>query len=153
MRELSVWHRTDPGCDITLILSSPGGSVIYGMAMFDHIRYLQSQGHRVTTKSLGYAASMAGILLQVGDERVMAKESWLLIHQISAGTSGSLGEIEDAVEWYKRMDERGLDIFYERSRGGKQPLSRAAIKKKYERKDWWLSSDEALKYGFCDRVE
>lgn len=154
MAKLSEWSRISPGCDITIVFSSPGGSVIAGLALFDHVRLLQTQGHHVTTVSLGYAASMAGILLQVGDERVMSRESWLLIHQGSAGAAGSMGEIEDTVNWYKRIDERILDIFYSRSHEGtpERPLSRATIKKRYERKDWWLSSDEALRHGFCDRV-
>jgi ATP-dependent Clp endopeptidase proteolytic subunit ClpP len=155
MAKLSEWHRRDGGCPITIVFSSPGGSVIHGMALFDHIRFIQSKGHRVTTVALGYAASMAGILLQVGDHRVMARESWLLIHQGSAGAMGSMGEIEDTVNWYKRIDARILDIFYTRSRAAnpEKPLSKSTLKKNYARKDWWLSSDEAYKHGFCDEVQ
>jgi ATP-dependent Clp endopeptidase proteolytic subunit ClpP len=152
---LSTWSRLDPGCEITIVFYSPGGSVTAGMALYDFIRDLQNHGHRIITKALGYAASMAGILLQVGDERVMGRESWLLIHQGSAGASGSMGEIEDTVDWFRRIDERILDIFYERAKQSNpaKPLSRATIKKRYERKDWWLDSAEALRHGFCDRVE
>jgi ATP-dependent protease ClpP protease subunit len=152
------WSRLDERpTEYEINFFSPGGSVIHGMALFDYIRRLQGEGFRFTTKALGYAASMAGILMQVGDRRVMARESWLLIHQGSAGAIGSMGEIEDTVEWFKKIDERILDIFYERSHregvDAAQPLSRTTIKKKYARRDWWLSSDVALKHGFVDEVE
>jgi len=154
MATLSEWSKLDPGCDIEIVFSSPGGSVLHGMALFDFIRGLQSKGHQITTRALGYAASMAGILMQVGDHRIMSRESWLLIHQGTAATSGSMGEIEDTVGWFKRIDDRILDIFFERSHMAdpEKPLARATIKKKYERKDWWLSSDECLKHGFCDEI-
>ena len=54
---------------------------------------------------------MAGILLQAGDIRIMGAESWLMIHEISFGASGKIGEIEDTVEWVKKIQERVVKIF------------------------------------------
>jgi len=156
MKQLAEWSRLDPGCEMEICFSSPGGAIIHGVALYDFIRQLQTNGHYITTRALGYAASMAGILLQVGDHRIMAKESWLLIHQGSGGAVGSMGEVEDTVAWFQRIRERIVDIFYDRSHAegvnAEKPLGRATIKKKYERKDWWLSSEEALKHGFCDEI-
>jgi ATP-dependent Clp endopeptidase proteolytic subunit ClpP len=145
--KLSTWHRINPRCDITLVLNSPGGSVVSGMALFDFLSELKRSGHHLTTVSRGYAASMAGTLLQAGDVRIMGPEASLLIHQGSFGAVGSVGEVEDTVEWVKKLQERILDIFAERS-----TLTRSQIKRRWHRKDWWLLSDEALKFGFCDAV-
>ena len=145
--ELTTWHRLGPSCDITIVFNSPGGEVISGMNLFDHIRYLRAKGHHITTVCMGYAASMAGILMQAGDKRVMGRESYLLIHEVSFMAAGSMGDVEDTVEWVKKVQERVLDIFAERS-----TMSRASIKKKWTRKDWWLSSTEALKAGFVDEI-
>jgi ATP-dependent protease ClpP protease subunit len=90
---------------------------------------------------------MAGILLQAGDVRIMGKESWLLIHQVSFGASGSFGEVEDTTKWVDRIQDRVLDIFASRSK-----MSKAQIKRKWNRTDWWISSDEALKLGFVDET-
>lgn len=147
MSALSVWNRIDPKCKIEIVFTSPGGDIIHGMALYDYLQYLRREGHHLTTVSLGYAASMAGILLQAGDVRAMSAESWLLIHEASFGTSGSYGDVVDTVDWVKRIQDRILDIFAERSK-----LSKRAIKNKWHRKDWWLSSSEALKYGFCDEI-
>lgn len=151
---LAMWSRLDPECDIEIVFNSPGGSVIDGMALFDFITGLRAAGHRITTVARGYAASMAGILLQAGDHRVIGRESYLMIHEISAGTGGKIGEIQDAVKFYERICERVVDIFVDRSKDaeGKPRCSKATFTKNWKRIDWWLDSAEALKYGFVDEI-
>lgn len=151
---LTYWMRTSPGCDIEIVFNSPGGSVVDGMALFDFIQQVRREGHKVTTTALGIAASMAGILLQAGDVRRMGKEAWVLIHQASFGAIGSYGEVEDRLKWVEKVQERILDIFAERAAtsGAEHPMTRNRIKKNWERKDWWISSDDCLKYGFVDEV-
>lgn len=157
MAKLAEWARLDSngGADMTIVFCSPGGSVIDGMALFDYIQELRRDGHRITTKALGYAASMAGILLQAGDDRVMAKESWLMIHEAAFSAFGKTAEVEDTVDWVKRVQNRILNIFAERAAasGVDKPITKAQLKNRWHRKDWWLSSDEALGWGLVDRVE
>ena len=147
MVRLTQWHRLYPGQPIKIVFTSGGGSVIDGMALFDYIQELRREGHLVTTATLGLAASMAGILLQAGDIRVMGKEAWLMIHEASFGAQGKTGEVEDTVEWIKKVQDRVLDIFAARS-----DMTKAQIKAKWLRKDWWISSDEALKLGLIDKI-
>lgn len=147
MTQLDVWKRVDPGCPITIVFNSPGGGVIDGMALFDYILQLRASGHKVTTKAMGFAASMAGILLQAGDVRQMGREAYLLIHEISTVTGGTMGQIEDEVTFLKKIQSRIVDIFAERAK-----ISRARIEKGWKRKDWWLDSTEALKLGFVDEI-
>lgn len=152
IRFLRQWDRLEPECDLRIIFNSPGGSVTHGMALFDELVTLSKRGggsHHVTTVIRGYAASMAGILLQAGDHRVSGAESYLMIHEIAAGTGGKIGEIKDDVKFYDRICERVVDIFVDRS-GGK--ISKANFKKRWERQDWWLDSAEALKLGFIDEI-
>lgn len=144
---LDLWHRLEPACPIEIIFNSPGGGVIPGMALFDYITNIRKQGHKVTTVALGYAASMAGILLQAGDRRIMGSEAYLLIHEVNALAMGSMGAIEDEVEFLKKIQSRILDIF-----AGRSKLSKATIRRKWRRKDWWLSSAEAKKLGFVDAI-
>ena len=159
MDKLTTWHRLEPGCDITIVMNSPGGDVIDGFALFDHILWIREQGHKVTMVVRGMAASMAGILLQAATERVVGKDAWVLIHRAAFGAMGKSFEIEDRVEWVKRVESRIIDIFVERARGAEEagtadcPLTKAKIKKNWERKDWWLTSDECVRYGVADRVD
>jgi ATP-dependent Clp endopeptidase proteolytic subunit ClpP len=145
--QLVHWHRTRPGEAIEIIFNSPGGSVVDGFALWDVLRDIRAKGHTITTVSYGMAASMAGILLQAGDVRVMGKESWLMLHEISFGASGKIGDIEDTVGWADKIQKRVADIFAERS-----TLTAKQILNRIKRKDLWLSSDEALKLGLIDGV-
>jgi len=147
--KLTEWHRQNPMCDIEIVFTSPGGSVIDGFVLFDFVRGLSASGHKVTVGVLGMAASMAGILLQMGDHRWVGREGWVMIHRAAFGAQGKTFEIEDEVEWVRRVEARILNIFVERS-GGR--LTAAKIKRNWDRKDWWLTSDEALALGVVDEV-
>lgn len=147
MQKLSQWHRQDDEASMEIIFSSPGGNIFEGMALFDFILDLRSQGHYITTGAAGMAASMAGILLQAGDYRWIGEQSWLLIHRASFGAFGSTYQIEDEVELIKRIEERILEIFLKRSN-----LTKRKIQRNWERKDWWLSADDALEHGLIDEI-
>lgn len=152
--QLNAWTRQKPKCDLEIVFCSPGGSVIDGMRLFDYILWLRKKGHKVVTAALGEAASMAGILLQAGDVRVMGREAWVLIHEASFGAQGKTGDMEDRVKWVKRVQERILNIFAERSQGcnPEKPLTKAMIKRSWHKSDWWLSSEECLRHGIVDEV-
>lgn len=148
IESVGFWTRKRPGCDITIIFNSPGGGVFEGLALYDFIRDLRSRGHKVITKSVGMAASMGGILLQAGDERVMGPNAYMLIHEVSSGAIGKTSELEDALEFTTRLQEKLLNILAERS-----TMTVAQIKRKWKKKDWWLDAQEALELGFIDRIE
>ena len=147
LKQLTEWSRLSPECSMDVIFASPGGSIIDGFELFDHIQHLRNEGHHVTTGTLGYAASMAGILLQAGSTRWVGQQAWIMIHRAAFGAWGKTYEIEDEVKFVKRMEERILDIFTSRSK-----LTRNKIKRNWERKDWWISSDEALELGLVDEI-
>jgi ATP-dependent protease ClpP protease subunit len=147
---LARWHRLDPTCDIEIVFNSPGGSVIAGMALFDAIHRLSLRakgGHKVTVGVAGYAALMAGILVQAADVRWIGRESYFMIHEVSAGTGGKIGEMKDDVKFYDAICDRVVKIFVARA-GGK--ITKPTFERRWRRQDWWLLSDEALKLGFVD---
>lgn len=156
--KLDAWHRDDPTCDMTIIFDSPGGSVIPGFHLFDHILGLREHGHHITTVTRGYAASMGGILLQSGDKRVMGRNAHLMIHEVSFGAQGKIGDVEDWVEFAKLLWNRALDIFAERcaeadASVATKKLSRRSLDTRSRRKNWWISANDALAYGLVDSVQ
>lgn len=147
LAELGRWTRRFPGKPIKLIVNSPGGSVIAGLALFDYIQELRANGHHVTVVALGMAASMGGILLQAGDKRVIGKHAMLLIHEVSSGTSGKVSEMGDSLEFSNKLWDKLSKILAERSK-----LSPAQVKRKSYKKDWWLDAEEAVELGFADEI-
>ena len=147
IRRLTEWSRITPECDIEIIFSSPGGSIIDGFELFDFLQDLRSKGHHITTGTLGMAASMAGILLQAGDVRWVGGQAWIMIHRAAFGAFGKTYEVEDEVEFVKRIEGRILDIFTARSK-----LTKQKIKRNWDRKDWWISADEGLEMQLVDEI-
>lgn len=145
---LGNWtRRPTESKELTIVLNSPGGSVIHGLALFDFLDQVRDSGWKITTVARGMAASMGGVLLQSGDERIIGKNANLLIHEVSTLGIGKLSEIEDEIKFTKKLQERLLDILASRS-----TMNKDQIKNKWRRKDWWLSSEEAVELGFADRI-
>ena len=156
--KLTFWHRTKPDTPIEIVFNSPGGGVFAGMDLFDFIHDLTEDGHEVTTVARGYAASMGGILLQAGTNRVMGKEAYILIHEVSTWAAGKVGEIEDEYLFLKKISDRVVNIFAARAKAAGEagtasaPISVAQLRKNWNRTDWWLDSTEALKLGIVDQL-
>jgi len=154
MDMLNYWHRTEPGCPMEIVFYSGGGEVLPGMRLFDHIRWLEKEGHAVTTVAMGFAASMGGVLLQAGNKRIMGREAYVLIHELSFGVFGDMGDVEDQVEMAKMIQRRVIDIFCSRAAKTRRPghLTPAMMKRRWTRKDWWLDSDLCYKLGIVDEI-
>lgn len=162
LMQMAVWDRHDPNCDMHIVMNSPGGSVIDGMHLFDQIIAYSKRPwdtkdligapkgtHNTTISVRGYAASMAGILLQAADKRIIGPQSYLMIHEVSTFCHGKIGEVKDEVDFIDKISENVTDIFVRRS-GGK--VTKSQFKKLWDRKDVWLTANEALKYGFVDEI-
>lgn len=157
--QMAVWHRQDPKCAMTVKINSPGGSVFDGMHLFDEIsamslrtwdkRKLPRGAHHTTVIGRGMTASMAGILLQAFDTRIVGPECWVLIHEISTYSHGKISEIKEDSKFWDKVSDRVADIFVRRSAG---KITKATFKRKWNGKDWWMSSEEALGYGFVDAI-
>jgi ATP-dependent Clp endopeptidase proteolytic subunit ClpP len=147
MGELGVWSREYPGAPLTVIFNSPGGTVTDGLALFDYLLHLRSLGHNLTTIALGEAASMGGVLLQAGDDRVVGPNAMLLIHEVSAGTEGKVSQMADDLKLFKVLQEKLLKILAKRSK-----LTTTNIKRRWKKTDWWLDAQQAITLGFADSV-
>lgn len=152
LSHLSQVHKADSEAPMDIIVNSPGGSVFAGNEAMDTIYNYSLRGggkHKVTMTVRGMAASMGGIMLQIADERVMGAQSFCLIHEVASMAIGKVGDLKDEIELLDKMSSRVVDLFVERS-GGK--ITKKKFLELSKRKDWWLSADECLKFGFVDRI-
>jgi|SRR5690606_5487669 len=147
MESMERFATLNPGADITLILNSPGGSVFDGFALFDKLRSLSARGHRIVTECHGMAASMASILMQAGDRRVMGPESFQMLHEVSTGAIGKASELADTAKLAERLTARAADIYARRG-----TLSAAEFLERMERRDYWLEATECLELGLVDEI-
>lgn len=150
--QLTAMARQEPGCAIELQINSPGGSIFDGFALIDFLRDLRKNGHQITVVGFGMVASMAGVILQAADRRVMGANSLLLIHEGSLGAVGDFGKVEDRVKLMGIMHARILELFESRAKPINAKTTKAFIKRNWQRKDWWMTANDALKLGFVDEV-
>lgn len=131
--------------EINLYINSPGGSVSAGMAIYDTINFIKSD---VRTTCVGLAASMAAIILAAGTKgkRESLPNSEIMIHQPLGGVEGQASEIKIVAEHIENTKHKLNKI-----------LSHLT-KQKYEKvindtdRDYYLSAQEAKKYGIIDSI-
>ena len=135
----------DPKKDISFYINSPGGQVSAGFAILDTMNHIQPH---VSTVCVGMAASMAAVLLSAGEKgkRYALPNAEIMIHQPHGGAEGQAADIEITAKQIIKMRER-LNKILAKNTG--QKLDR--IEKDVDR-DYFMSSDEALKYGVVDKV-
>jgi len=133
--------------EIHLYISSPGGSVNAGLAIYDTMRHLPCP---IVTTCVGYAASFGTILLMAGDrgQRRALPHARIHMHQplIQGGIGGQATDIDiQAREILHTRDV--LNEIIQHHTG--QTLER--IKRDTER-DYFMSAKEAIEYGIIDEV-
>lgn len=148
MDTIGKWSRRFPGEKITIILNSPGGSVLDGLALYDFLRHLSNNGHFITVKVYGMAASMGGIILQAGDKRIVGAEAEMLIHEVSSGTRGKVSSMEESVKFTARLWDKLTKILAKRSK-----MTDKQIKRKAHKTELWMPASEIVRLGFADEVE
>ena len=143
--EILLLAAKDPKRDIKLYINTPGGSVTAGLAIYDTMQYVDCD---VSTICVGMAASMGATLLAAGTKgkRFALPNSEVLLHQVAGGITGQATEIEIGAKQILKI-KRKLNEILARHTG--QPLSK--IEKDTDR-DFYLSADEAKKYGIIDEV-
>ena len=72
--------------DINIYISSPGGSIVSGLAIYDTINMINS---KVNTIVVGMAASMGAFILSSGTgKRIALPNAEIMIHQPYGGMEG-----------------------------------------------------------------
>lgn len=144
---LGLWSRRDPGAEIRIVINSPGGHVVEGLALFDFLGELRALGHHLTTVVIGQAASFGAILMQAGDVRLIGHNASVLLHEIRWGISGPISYLEDDLEFGRSLQRRLLTIL-----AGRSSLSEDEIAARWSRKDWWLTAEEVVEIGLADGI-
>lgn len=143
--QLLFLEADDPKKDVSIYISSPGGSVTAGFAIYDTIKYIKPE---VSTICVGLAASMGAFLLGAGTKgkRMALPNAEIMIHQPLGGIKGQAEDIRIHAEHIIRTRAKLNGIMAEMTG---QPL--ATIEKDTDR-DYYMTAEEAKKYGLIDRV-
>lgn len=143
--QLLFLESDDPEKDINFYINSPGGSVTAGMAIYDTMQYIKPD---ISTVCIGQAASMASLLLAAGTKgkRYSLPNSRIMIHQPLGGAQGQASDIEIQAKEILRMKETLNQMLASHT---DQDIKK--IRKDTDR-DYFMSGEEAKKYGLIDQV-
>ena len=145
---------------IVLHSFSLGGDWYDGMVIYDAIKY---SACKFVIISYGIAASMASLIPQAvfpqGKRITMPNCDWM-IHEGYTATQGTYRQVLSGAQWDTILRSRTYQMYTEPCmqtgeffKDKKQSQVKSYIKRKLESKeDWWMSSEDSIKYGFCDHI-
>lgn len=143
--QLLYLDHTDPKKDIHLYINSPGGSVSAGLAIIDTMNFIKSD---VSTICVGIAASMGALILSSGKKgkRFSLSNSEVMIHQVMGGTEGQASDIAINAKHILRTKDTLNKILAQNTNKKSDQVEKDSDR------DYWMTSDEAKKYGIVDDI-
>ncbi|MDF1519957.1 MAG: ATP-dependent Clp protease proteolytic subunit [Brevefilum sp.] len=143
--QLLYLSREDPESGIQMYINSPGGQVYSGMAIYDTMRMIPN---KISTVAVGVAASFGTVLLAAGTkgQRYALPHATIHMHQPLGGAQGQASDIEIQAKEILRLKERINQILADATG---QTVD--TIIKDTER-DFYMSAEDAVKYGLVDKV-
>jgi len=144
--QLLFLEAEDPERDISIYINSPGGSISDGLAIYDTMQYVKPD---IQTICIGMAASMGAVLLTAGTEgkRSSLPNSKIMIHQPAGGFRGTASDIEIQTNEILKERNRLYGIISDHSGQSVEQIAKDSDR------DYYMSPDEALKYGLIDKIQ
>jgi ATP-dependent protease ClpP protease subunit len=124
-------------------VNSCGGDCFDGLTIYNSIK---AHKGRVSTIVDGIAASIASIIIQAADERVMRSGSMAMIHEAAGLCVGNAAEMAKMTETLDKVSGNLASVYAARC-GGPAASWRAAMKA-----ETWYTAEEAVAAGLADRV-
>lgn len=145
VRQLLILDSEDEKSPIYMYIDSPGGDVDAGFAIFDMIRFIKAPVYLI---GMGLIASAATLVLLAVDKefRIGLPNSRYLIHQPLGGMRGVATDIEIYAKDMEKIRAKLNSLISEQT-----GTSLEQVTKDTER-DFWLDSDEAVKYGLISKI-
>ena len=130
--------------ELTIRVNSYGGDVFEGNTIFN---LLQEHNSLKTFIIEGVAASMASLIPMAGDEVVMYKNAFFMIHNPWTVTGGESKDLRNTADLLDKIKANAIDMY-------KRKAKKLSNEKLSELMDvqTWMTAEEALAYGFIDRI-
>ncbi|WP_345987109.1 ATP-dependent Clp protease proteolytic subunit [Sulfurimonas sp. HSL1-2] len=130
---------------IHMYISSPGGSVMAGLAILDTMQLISAP---VYTYGLGMVASMAAVLFTCGEpgHRYVLPNAEVMIHQPLGGAQGQASDIEIQANHIISLKKRLYRILSEATGAPVKTIEKASDRDNY------FVAEDAIKFGLADQI-
>lgn len=131
------------GLPVDVHIASDGGNVAAGVALYN---MLENHNGPITVFIDSWAASIASYLAFVGQKIVMAKNTFLMIHNPAGGAFGSSDYLRSVADWLDKIKTMIANKYKENSQMTMETIFELMDK------ETWFTADEA-KEAFPEKVE
>ncbi|MBV8915282.1 MAG: ATP-dependent Clp protease proteolytic subunit [Acetobacteraceae bacterium] len=144
-RLLALANEGDGPIDV--FVNSPGGHVESGDTIHDMIRFVRAIVP-VRVIGTGWVASAGALIFLAGERenRVCLPNTRFLLHQPMGGVRGPATDIDIEAREIIKMRQR-INHIIARETG--QPFEKVVDDTD---RNYWMSAEEAVAYGMCDRI-
>ena len=136
------------GKEINIILNSRGGEVYNGLCLCDVISKLKT---KTTITIMAYAYSMGSLITMAGAKNTNVVRkcypfSTGLIHGGSDYLQGTTSQIKDYYNFNSKYEDKIKDYILDKTKITEDEYE------KMSRYEWYLTSEDMLKYGLVDEI-
>jgi len=143
--QLLFLQMEDADKDISVYINSPGGVVTSGLAIYDTMQFVKPD---VCTYCIGQATSMGAVLLAAGakGKRFALPNAKVMIHQPWGGVQGAAADISIQTKEILNMRDKLNGIIAKHTGQAVEKIAKDTDR------DYFMSAEEAKKYGIVDEV-
>lgn len=135
--------------ELSIKINSGGGDVIEGFAIYDYLNTVKKSGVTVNTEGIGIVGSIATVIFQAGDERMLHPNTEFFIHNPYVTPFGEPMDAEKAsslADMLQKTEDKILDFYVKHTNKSSEEIH-AKMKAQTS-----FSADEAVSWGFADKV-
>ena len=147
IQKLMYLEREKPETPVKIYINSRGGEVNAGKLIYDAIKSMKFDADIICT---GMAASMAAIILAGGKKgrRFILPHSEVMIHEpyVAGGFGGSADKIQRTAESILKNKRESVALLSADTGRSKEEVEKAMSFDNY------MSAEEAVEFGICDRI-
>ena len=139
-------HR-DP---VKFLVSTFGGNAVDMFGIYDTVKMLQENGIEIHTVGSGKVMSAGVLLLACGTKgkRVIGKNCRVMVHPVVGGAHGPSHDIQNEVEEILQTQQQYVECL-----ANEKKLSISRLNKLIsEKRNIYLSAEEAVKFGIADKI-
>ena len=143
--QLLTLEADNPEKEVSLYITSPGGVVSSGFAIYDTMRYISCP---ISTVCMGFAASMGSFLLMAGDpgRRIALPNSKIVLHQPLGGFQGQASDIQRHAEDILKTKRQMIALYAQHCGRTVEEVENTLDR------DHFMNAEEARAWGLVDHV-
>ncbi len=128
---------------LDVYVNSPGGSVFEGVAIYNQL--MRFAGEKVVHID-GIAASIASVIAMAGDERRIAANGTVMIHDPYGAARGSAADMRKMADSLEQTRDVILNTYTERTKGDRSKISA------WMAEETWMDAKTSVERGFATHV-